>query len=325
VEIGKWNGGRRGRFAVGLVLLTLALGLWPARLTARAFVVQLTTDNRKPTTLSGQILLRSFPSAPFPDASRAAGYTNNGKFFDAASHYSDSTVGIFIPAGFRPSTRRVDFLVHLHGWSNHVSQVLDRYQLREQVAASGLNAILIVPQGPRDAQDAGDGKLEHTRGGCAALMQDVARFLQAAGKTRTARIGRIILSAHSGGYKGASHILQIGGLTDHITDVLLFDAAYADLDGFADWQAAKKGRRLVSLFTDDTASGNLALMAALTRRHQPVAVLEAKDLAPRTLERRQALFIYTPDLPHDETMQGRGYYGLFLRTSGKRWAVGGGL
>ena len=308
---------RRGWFAVGVVLLTSALGLRPARLAAKAFVVLLTTDNRQPKTAPGETLLRSFPSAPFPDVSRAAGYTNNGKFYDAASHYSDSTVGIFIPAGFRPSTRRVDFLVHLHGWSNHVSQVLDRYQLREQVAASGLNAILIVPQGPRDAQDSGDGKLEHAAGGFAALMHDVAAYLLAAGKTRTARIGRIILSAHSGGYKGASHILQIGGLSDHITDVLLFDAAYADLDGFADWQAARKGRRLVSLFTDDTASGNVALMAALTRRHQPVAVLEAKDLAPRILHRRQALFIYTPDLPHDETMQGRGYYGLFLRTSGK--------
>jgi hypothetical protein len=265
---------------------------------------------------AGETILRPFATAPFPHVSRAAGYTNNenGTFFDA-SHYSDSTIGIFVPAGYRPSTGSVDFLVHLHGWSNHVSRVLDRYQLREQVEGSGLNAILVVPQGPKDAQDSGDGKLEHDPGAFAAMLRDVANFLLASQKTRTANIGRIILSAHSGGYKGASYILQIGGLTDHITDVLLFDAAYADLDGFSNWEAGKGGRRFVSVFTDDTIGGNVQLIAALQSRKKPFTVLQGKDLNEAQLSRRESIFIYTPDLPHDETMQGRRYYELFLKTS----------
>lgn len=295
---------------VTAVVLPLALAL-SAPVTQNS---QATTPARWVTTPLGQTLLRSFPTAPLPHASRARGYTNNGIFFDA-SHYNDSTIGVFIPSGFHPSTESVDFLVHLHGWSNHVARVLDRYRLREQVEASGVNAILVVPQGPRDAQDSGDGKLEHDPGAFAAMMRDVANFLVASGKTRTANVGHIVLSAHSGGYKGASFILQIGGLSDHITDVLLFDAAYNDFGGFIDWADADQDRRLASVFTDDTAGGNVELIAGLQQHKRPFTVVRGADFTPAVLANRHTLFLYTPDLPHDETMQGRSYYELFLRTS----------
>src|SRR5258708_39345803 len=81
---------------------------------------------------AGETLLRPFPHAPYPHSSRSNGHVYDGKTFSAADHYSDSTVGIFIPAGYRQSDT-VDYVVHFHGWANHVATLLAHYQVCEHM------------------------------------------------------------------------------------------------------------------------------------------------------------------------------------------------
>src|SRR6266478_2656025 len=95
----------------------------------------------------GELLLAHLASAPFPHPQRLQGHKYKDQFYSAAEHYSNDTVAIFIPRSFR-ETGKIDFVVHFHGWQNNVEGVLKRYQLIEQLVASGRNAVLIVPQGP---------------------------------------------------------------------------------------------------------------------------------------------------------------------------------
>ena len=264
-------------------------------------------------SVDGETLLRAFRNAPFPYPSREKGHTYDGKFYDAPTHYNDSTIGIFIPAGYKPGAE-VDYVVHFHGWSNHVAGVLDHYELRRQFAASGRNAILLVPQGPKDAPDSSGGKLESDPGAFEALLREVSQFLMEAGKIHTARIGRIALSTHSGGYLVTGAILRQTALRAHITDVLLFDSSYGELEAFAGW-AAEKHHRLVSIFTRHLAPENFMLTTLLQKRHTAYASILEPDLTPSLLAVRQPLFIHTLDLPHDEVMQKHDYFALFLRTS----------
>ena len=262
----------------------------------------------------GWTIIRPFPDAPYPAASRAHGYAYQGKFYSFAAHYDDSRVAIFIPAGYRPGSR-INFIVHFHGWNNHLSRALPYYRLPQQVEDSGVNAILVLPQGPYDAPDSDDGKLTSQPGDFAGLMREVARFLHAQGRVRTTRIGAIVISSHSGGNRAASDVLQFGGLTRHITDVFLFDSAYGDLPGFLHWLEAGHHRRLVSVFTDDTSGGNLDLMAGLQAAGKPITLRTKASLTRRALARRGGVFLYTPHLPHDHIMQRRSYFQLFLATS----------
>lgn len=261
----------------------------------------------------GWTIVRAFPAAPYPAPSRAHGYTYQGRFYSAAAHYRDARVAIFIPAGYRPG-RRINFIVHFHGWNNHLSHVLPYYRLPRQVEASGVNAILVVPQGPVDAPDSDDGKLTSEPGDFARLLRQVAAFLRAQGRVPSARVGAIVLSSHSGGFEAESDVLQFGGLTGHVTDVFLFDAAYGDLPGFLHWLGAGHHRRLVSAFTDDTSDGNLTLMARLGAAGRPF-VLRQGGIGRRELARREGIFLYVPQLPHDHIMQRRAYFQLFLATS----------
>ncbi|MBV8603756.1 MAG: hypothetical protein JO224_03650 [Pelomonas sp.] len=266
-----------------------------------------------PPPLPGRSFMPALPSAPYPHASRANGHDYQTEHFDAATSYSDATVGVYVPANFRPGAA-TDLVVHFHGWSNHVEEVLRRYELREQLEASGRNAVLVVPQGPKDAKDSGGGKLELDADGFKRFTQDVGAFLHAQGVAPTAAVGRIVLTLHSGGYGAAGGVLTRGGMNDAITDVILFDAAYAYFDAFADWAKGGAERHLLSLFTDDTALGNANLMALL-QGARPFEVLDAATMTPERLATRAPTFVLTNSVQHDQLMQQLRWYELFLRTT----------
>jgi hypothetical protein len=199
----------------------------------------------------------------------------------------------------------VNYIVHFHGHKNHVSKVLTDYKLAPQLVATKANAILLVPQGPKDAADSGGGKLELDPGGFAKLIEEVTAYLNSQGKIHTTKVGRIVLTAHSGGYKVAAAALHLGGMEKQISDVLLLDASYGSLEWFADWCKADPSHRLVSLFTDHLTEENKELMGLLDKAR---VVNEAK-LSEEAFAARGATFMHTKG-PHDQVPV--NYFGRLL-------------
>jgi len=263
----------------------------------------------------GQLICAQLASAPFPHPQRAEGREYKGQFFSAQKHYADSTVAIFVPRGFR-ETSRIDFVVHFHGWNNHVARVLERYQLIEQFRQSGRNAVLVVPQGPRDAPDSFSGKLEDPDG-FQKFMQEVMATLhkKSALTNRNSSIGKIILSGHSGGYQVISSILGHGGLSGKVKEVWLFDALYAHTDRFLAWFQKEHGRLLV-LYTEHggTKEETEQFIAILKQRGMPFFTGEESEITPAELHQSQPIFLYT-GLEHDAVIQGQRAFQRFLLSS----------
>lgn len=262
----------------------------------------------------GKTFIVPFASAPYPHSSRANGHTYQGKLYDAATHYSDASVGIFVPDGWHPQNGAIDVIVHFYGWNHDVKSALSIYHLREQLVASKCNAILIVPSGPADAPDSGDGKLELDDNGFARFITDVCAWLQRSGISPVNTPGRIVLSAHSGGYGGAGGVLTRGGMNAQITDVLLFDSAYGYYDAFAAW-ARGANNHFLSIFTNDTITGNVALMGMLQAQNPNLYVWLAKDLTQERLHTRDATFILTTDVLHDDLLTHASWYATFLQAT----------
>ncbi|MGZ3499564.1 MAG: hypothetical protein ACXVAK_18725 [Vulcanimicrobiaceae bacterium] len=263
---------------------------------------------------AGTTWIQPFATAPYPHPSRARGHTYQGKLYSASASYSDSSVGIFVPRGFKPG-EATDFVVHFHGWRNDVPSVFEEYRLREQLEASNRNAILIVPQGPKDAPDSGDGKLELDKNGFASFMADVAAFLHQSGAIPSTQIRRVVLTAHSGGYGGAGGVLANGGMNDSISDVILFDAAYGYYDAFANWQKASQQHHFLSLCTDDTSTGNMTLMGLMQTATPNLNVRSAETMTLAELRTRAPTFLLTTQVAHDDLLQKNGWYALFLQTT----------
>jgi aldose 1-epimerase len=259
----------------------------------------------------GELILRPFPSAPYPHASREKGYQGKSTTYSPEAHYSDSTVGIFIPAGYKPG-ESVDYVVHFHGHNNHVAKVIPQYKLMEQMAAFRVNAILIVPQGPRDAPDSGGGKLERDGNGFEKLMLEITDYLVAQKKLTTAKIGRVILSSHSGGYQVTAAILDHGGMAEHISDVILLDSSYGSLERFAKWAEASAAHRLVSLYTHHLAAANTELMGLLDRAGVKFQRGSDSEIGDDECAKRGTTFIAT-EVPHD--LIPTRFFGRLVRTS----------
>ncbi len=263
----------------------------------------------------GRLLLAPFASAPFPHPDRAAGHTYQGKHYPAADHYTDNTVALFIPHGFR-ETDRVDLVVHFHGWRNDVAGTLRTFRLPEQFAASRKNAVLVVPEGPRHAPDSFGGKLEDP-GGFKRFVAEVAATLRSRGAFRRTdwSVGRILLSGHSGGYRVIAGILDRGGQTEPIAEVWLFDALYGRADSYLAW-ADRTGGRLLNIYTDrgGTKAESEKLRDRLVARGSPVLATIETALAPAALRAGRFVFIHT-ELGHDDVLARRDQFALFLRTS----------
>jgi hypothetical protein len=263
----------------------------------------------------GTLLLEHLAAAPFPHPQRDHGHEYDGKLYDAAAHYSDDTVAIFIPKDFSQNGR-VDFVVHFHGWRNHVEAVLRHYQLIEQLVASRRNAVLVVPQGPFDAPDSFGGKLEDPDG-FARFIKEVSEKLRQspAVRLKSFEVGNIILSGHSGGYQVISSILDRGGLLGQIKEVWLFDALYGRTDKFLAWWEKSHGR-LVNIYTEHggTKTQTEQMMGMLKERGVPFLTAKESKITVADLRHNRLVFMFS-DLAHDEVVNEHQSFQEFLTTS----------
>lgn len=262
---------------------------------------------------SGELILAHFASAPFPHPARADGHKYKDKLFSAQEHYQDNTVAIFIPKNFHPESK-VDFVIHFHGWGNNVTNALRKYELIEQFVASGKNAILIVPQGPRDASDSFGGKLEDAEG-FKRFMDEAMTTLRKKSALKKSTIGKIILSGHSGGYEVISSILAVGGITSQIKEVWLFDALYGQAEKFQNW-FAHDSVRFIDVYTANggTKTETENLINDLKVKEIDFFAGQESNVSLDELSRNRLVFLFS-ELPHDQVIQAHKTFLEFLQTS----------
>lgn len=188
------------------------------------------------STPDADIALLPLDNAPFPHESRKDGFKAKAGFFPFEKHYNDPTVGFVIPRGFKPSAN-VDLIIHFHGHRNNVAKELERFRFAPMLNASGKNAILLLPQGPRDAPDSTCGRLEEP-GALKKFVDEAIDDLIAMDKLpKGARVRNLVISGHSGAYRVMGFCVRHGGMEDHIRALWLWDSTYGQLEDFAGWVA----------------------------------------------------------------------------------------
>jgi hypothetical protein len=224
----------------------------------------------------------------------------------AGGGYRDDTVIVFVPAHFRfHDDEGVATLVHMHGHTTTAERAMVAHQLREQVADSKQNALLVVPQLAVMAADSSCGRLE-SPGGLQRLLQEVVATTPREGRStlgdtafpHDAQLGTACISAHSGGYHAVACCLRAGGVD--VRETYLFDALYGEVDTFRDWVAARHGEplhrrhKLVSYFTEgaQTEANDRVLRAEL--EHAGVLCeeeLQEGELSRHDISHAEAVFV----------------------------------
>jgi len=222
----------------------------------------------------GRLFCLDLVAAPFPHRARNAGFTYEGDYIPRQGHYDDPSVSVFIPAGLQP-TGKVDLVFFFHGWYSSVAEAERDFDLFRQFSASGVKAILVLPETAREAPGSFGGKLED-EDGFTALVDELLVRLHSEGATPRLRAGRIALLGHSGAYHVIARILGQGGAAAKVAEVCLFDALYGDLEAFSDWAQSAKGS-FVSISSEGGEPADNALDMALSLRKAGFEVEEGRD------------------------------------------------
>lgn len=239
----------------------------------------------------GRGLTLALPTAPFPH--RSAGFT-------------DARVRIFVPEGLRDVGEQ-DLVVHFHGHTTDLDQTLAGHRYQEHLCASGVNGVLVVPQGPIQTASGNFGKLMDP-GGLAALVQQVMVVLYREGSIVSPKLGALVLSAHSGGYAAVATNLDPDLNPLPVDHVHLYDAIYGYVARFVDYAAA--GGRLRSNYTPfgGTVEQNQQVIADLNQ----AGVAVVTEPTQRAL-RDAPVIVYAADTSHGGSTRIDGAYGEQLR------------
>jgi len=261
----------------------------------------------------GDMFVPQFSSAPFPHPDRTNGHVYDDKPYSAKEHYSDSSVAIFIPIGFK-KTEKIDMVVYFHGWNNNIDSACTQFNLIEQFSESNKNAIFVFPEGPKNSPDSYGGRLEE-KDGLKNLIDDVLKFLRENAKFKSTKVGNIILAGHSGAYRVISFCIMRGGYTNYISDVILFDALYGQTEKFVHWIENFKGR-FINIYTDQGGTKNETenLMQDFDGWKIPYFRTEESTLKINDLTDNRLIFIHT-ELTHNEVISDRKQFRDYLKTS----------
>lgn len=234
---------------------------------------------------------------PFLDVQKGdqRGHTSpRGGVYLEGRTYSDRGVLLALPPHGAPAA----LVVYLHGNLARLQRdVVERQRVVAQVAASGLDAALVVPQFAVDALDSSAGHFWDD-GGFARFLDEAADRLGIwSGQGRDAFAGLpVVLVAYSGGYNPAAAILTRGGANARIAGVILMDALYAEVPAFADWLVRSNGRTFFfSAYSPSAAAGNLGLEAEL--RARGIGFTEG---LPQRLGAKTVAFLATGPVVHND-------------------------
>jgi hypothetical protein len=179
--------------------------------------------------------LVSFQTAPFPHEGRS---------------YTDNHVLLTVPPGFDANKPAV-MIVFFHGHGATLSRdVRDRQKLPDQIAASGVNAVLVAPQFAFDARDSNPGKFSDPGGFKRFLDESALQLAKLHGDPRTIRTFAnmpVVIVSYSGG----------------------FGPTLAVLDRFANWITENRSGFFVSSYTPHLRAHNQELQSVLRARSVP--------------------------------------------------------
>jgi hypothetical protein len=230
---------------------------------------------------------------------------------------NDSSIYLFIPAGYRPGAK-IDFIIDHHGHGAIVdpdngekASFAEFCRSDYQLFISRKNAILVMPQAARNRSNSSAGNFAQP-GGLEKLMTDVIEFLKTENQIGAdATLGDIHLNSFSGGYRITA--MDLAGSSEaflpHIRSVHLWDSFYAEKDIYFDF-ACRDDFIFCNTFTP--SGGTTGLSRQLDRYLRENSVAFDSLTVPQSAVRHRGS-IYTKR-GHGDVMAGGATYARHLRT-----------
>jgi hypothetical protein len=251
-------------------------------------VPRCSVEATRPLRAATRPTLVPFKTSPFPydgkiptDGRRFLDYEKDGRrghtsprgrlHLEEEAYYDKHSL-LYLPPGFdlsRPEHALI--MVFFHGNYTRLQQDVEtRQRVPLQLADSGLNAALVVPQFAVNIADSSAGSFWQPDIFKQYLAEAAEHLAALRGEPCTRaifdRLG-VILVAYSGGYDPAAYALDVGGADARIRGVILLDALYGETEKFDKWIDRSIGVGgpgfFFSAYSDSSRAENIALQRSL--------------------------------------------------------------
>ena len=232
------------------------------------------------------------------------------KLYSFSEHYNDSTTLVFIPDYFNPEGE-ADIVFYFHGWKNNIDSMIVKFDLIRQFSESGINALLIMPEGPKNSPDSFGGKFEEKDVFSNFIIEVIEKTNTLLGSNISS--GDITLSGHSGAYRVMAYILLRGGQTQNIRKVIIFDGLYADIEKYSYWLDHYNGK-FINIYSQNggTKRESENLMECLSSWDIPYVHVVEDNLSDTILNENRIIFIES-SLSHGGVIHERNQFKKFLK------------
>ncbi len=261
----------------------------------------------------GKIIRYGSSYSMFPDFARAEGHYYEGMYYDAATHYSDSSILIYVPTGFSQTTK-MNLVCWFHGWGNMIDSACKQFELLTQFEKSGRNAIFIFPEGPKNAPDSYGGKLEQPTI-FQSMIKEVVSLLSERNIIKNTKAFNIndydiSLAGHSGAYRVISKIIN----QTPVKEVVLFDAMYGGNEAYLLW-LSDSSHRFINIYTKQggTYENSQFIIKKLQDSLRIPIISENEDaISKQVLQANRKIFIFSQK-EHNEVINHNRNWERFLR------------
>lgn len=234
----------------------------------------------------------------------------NQNYSTSDSRFNDNSAIIFVPKQF-DKNKPWQYFLWFHGWNNNIYSTIEQFKLREQLTASGINAILVMPEAAKNAQDSYCGKWEQANY-FNRFMQDVTDKLVAESVINTGVTGDLIIAGHSGASRVIVQIITYSKLP--IKSILLFDAISGNEEKISSYLLNHNNCSLINLYTNkaNTNASSKRLQQIIQKNGLPFLQKEDTQFAENDMRQTRILLMHTL-LSHNDVATSNDYIAKFLR------------
>lgn len=242
-------------------------------------------------------------------------YSNNAMFPDGIkpsndNRYNDNSTIILIPKSFKKN-QAFQLFFWFHGWGNNINQTLESFKLEEELIASGINAILVLPEAAKNANDSYAGKWEKANV-FSTYLNELKDFLNNKSLIEAEQPHSLIFAGHSGAANVLTRLMQHN--THHVKGVLLFDAINYEVDKIANFLQQSTTTKFITLFSPKSSFAANSLKLAQVLEKRKIGYLQKQDTQFLAGDLHQSRIILLPSqLHHNDVATTNHYISKFLK------------
>jgi len=237
--------------------------------------------------------------------------TANAKYSSSDSRFNDNSCLVYVPKHF-DKNKPWHFMLWFHGWNNNIQSTIEQFKLREQIALSGANVILIMPEGVKNGNDSYCGNWEQANY-FNFFMEDVKLKLKSEKIVdKITADNQLIISGHSGASRALVQVMDFSSTT--IKAILMFDAIYSHETNIINCLKRFTACRLINLHTSREACTTSTKNLIQLMQKQKIDYLQKQDKEVTDTElKSNRIICLSSNLSHNDVPVSYNYLIRFLK------------